>query len=83
MVNITQTTLPLQKLRPPSSVHLHKRQPYVCAECHGASLHAQSLADLKIIKIKKGNYGVISNISYNKITRLLETSDLIEKIGYL
>ena len=58
-------------------------QPYVCNECHGASLGAQSLTDFKIVTIKKGTYRVVSNISYNENTRLLETSGLTEKIGYL
>ena len=58
-------------------------QPFVCNECHGVSLVAQSLADLKFITIKKGTYRVVSNILYNEITRLLETSDLNEKNGYL
>ena len=38
-----------------------------------------SLADLKIVTIKKGTYRVISNIWYIEITGLLETSDLNEK----
>ena len=29
-------------------------QPYVCNECHGASLRAQCLADFKIVTNKKG-----------------------------
>ena len=56
-------------------------QPYICNESHGASLRAQSPADFKIVTIKKGTYRVISNISYNEITRLLETSDLNDKTG--
>ena len=55
-------------------------QPYVCNESHGASLRSQSLADFKIVTIKKGTYRVVSNISYNEITRLLETSDLMTKL---
>ena len=58
-------------------------EPYVCNEFHGASLHARSIAHLKIVAIKKGTYRNFSNILYNEITRLLETSDLKEKIGYL
>ena len=41
------------------------------------------MTNLKIITIKKGTYRVVSNISYNKITSLLETSDLNGKFGYL
>ena len=33
-------------------------QPHVCIRCHDASLHAQSLADLKISTIKSGVYRV-------------------------
>ena len=54
-------------------------QPYVCNECHGASLGAQSLTDFKIATIKKGTYRVVSNISYNENTRSPETSGLTEK----
>ena len=54
-------------------------QPHVCDNCHDAALRAQSITDLKIITIKKGTYRVVSNISYNEITGLLETSDLNEK----
>ena len=46
-------------------------------------LRADSLADLKIITIKSGVYRVVSNISYEEITRLLESNDLNEKLGYL
>ena len=45
----------------------------------GVFLRVQSPAYLKIVKVKKGIY----RVSYNKITRLLETSSLNEKIGYL
>ena len=55
-------------------------QPSVYNECHDASLRAQSLADFKIVTIKKGTYRVVSNVSYNEITRLLETSALNEKM---
>ena len=58
-------------------------QPYVCNECHGGSLRAQSLADFKIVTNKKGTYRVVRNISYNEITCLLEKSDLNKKVGYL
>ena len=54
-------------------------QPYICNECHSASLRAQSLADFKIVTIKKGTCRVVSNISYNEITSLLETSELNKK----
>ena len=57
-------------------------QPYVCNECHGASLRAQSRADFKIASIK-GTYRVVSNISCSEIARLLETSALNEKTCYL
>ena len=40
-------------------------QPYVCNECHGAYLRAQSLADFKIVTIKNGTHRVVSNISYS------------------
>ena len=58
-------------------------QPRVCYECHGAALRAQSIADIKIITTMKGTFRVVSNISHSEIVRLLETSDLDEKFGYL
>ena len=58
-------------------------QPNVCNECHGAALRAQSITDLKIITTTKGTFRVVSNISYDEIVCLLETSDLYEKFGYL
>ena len=60
--------------------HYH---PLASNECHGAALCAQSITDLKIITTKKGTFRVVSNISYSEIVRLLETSDLDEKFGYL
>ena len=57
--------------------------PYVCDECHGAALRAHSITDLKIITTTKGTFRVVSNISYGEIVRLLETSDLDEKFGFL
>ena len=58
-------------------------QPYACNGCHDASLHDQAITDIKIIAIKSGTYRVVSNISYEESTRLLESNNLIEKFGYL
>ena len=58
-------------------------QPHVCNKCYGAVLHARSITDLKIITATKGIFRVVSNISYDEIVRLLETSDSDEKFGYL
>ena len=58
-------------------------QPHVCNECHGAALRAQSITDLRIIMAKKGTFRVVSNISYDEIVCLLETSDLDKKFRYL
>ena len=51
-------------------------QPYVCNECHGASLNTQSLAIFKIVTVKKGACRVFNNILYNEITPSLERSYL-------
>ena len=61
-------------------------QPHVCNGCHDAFLHAQSLSDFRIITIKSGVYMVVRNneeITYEEITRLLESNDSNQKLGYL
>ena len=58
-------------------------QPHVYNECYGAVLCARSITDLKIITTMKGIFRVVSNISYDEIVCLLETSDSDEKFGYL
>ena len=58
-------------------------QPHNCNKCQGAALGGQSMTDLKIITTAKGTFKVVSNISFDEIVCLLETSGLDEKFGYL
>ena len=58
-------------------------QSHVCNQCHGGALCAKPITDLKIITTKKGTFRVVSNILFDEIVCLLETSDLDEKLGYL
>ena len=56
---------------------------HICNGCHDAALHAQAITDIKIISIKSSTYRVVSNMSREESTRLLELYDLDEKLGYL
>ena len=58
-------------------------QPYIWDGCYDATLRTQAITYIKIITIKSGTYRVASNISYEESTRLLESNDLDEKLGYL
>ena len=58
-------------------------QPLVCNGCHGASLCAISLTDIKIILVQGKTYRVVSNLLYSESYCLLELSSLIDKFGTL
>ena len=58
-------------------------QSLVCSGCHGASVHAISLMDFKIISVKNKTYRIISNLLYDESCHLLESSNLTDKFGSL
>ena len=58
-------------------------QPHVCNGCHYASLSTISLTDFKTISVKDNTYRVVSNLPYNEIYHLIESSSLNNKFGFL
>ena len=58
-------------------------QPHVYNGCHYASLSTISLTDFKTISVKDNTYRVVSNLPYNEIYHLIESSSLNNKFGFL
>ena len=61
-------------------------QPYgsaLCNGCHDISLRAISLTDIKIMLVTGVHYRVVSDKTYDECYRLLESSILRDKFGFL
>ena len=61
-----------------------KFQPNVCNRCHNLLMMSINLSDIAILNIKGSDYCcIISLISKNEATNLLQNADLTEKSGAL
>ena len=61
-----------------------KFQPNVCNRCHNLLMMSINLSNIAILNIKGSDYRcIISLISKNEATKLLQNADLTEKSGTL
>ena len=64
--------------------HNFKFQPNVCNRCHDLLMMSINFRDVAILNIKGSDYDcIISLISKNEATNLLQNADLTEKSGTL